>query len=145
MEILQMRSRIPENITDVIDRLESAGNQHNLPGLLACMALDYQSEQPNHPDRAFRGRAQVEKNWSAIFEEIPDIVMDLVNLAVNGNQVWTEWHWYGTRNDGTPFNWRGVTVFAVEGNEINAGRLYMEPVEEAGFDIDATMEQITKG
>jgi hypothetical protein len=109
------------------------------------MALDYRSEPPNHPDRAFWGRAQVEKNWSAMFEEIPDFVMELVDQAVNGNQVWTEWYWSGTRNDGAPFNWRGVTIFNVEGNEITAGRLYMEPVEESGLNIDVTMEQITKG
>jgi ketosteroid isomerase-like protein len=140
-----MKTHISENITRVIDRLEKAGNQHNLPAFLECMALDYWSEPPNHPARAFRGRAQVEKNWSAMFEEIPDFVMELVDQAVNGNQVWAEWHWSGTRNNGAPFNWRGVTIFNVEGNEITAGRLYMEPVEESGLNIDVTMEQITKG
>lgn len=140
-----MKKHIPENITHVIDRLHKAGNEHDLLGFITCMAADYQSEPPNHPDRAFRGRAQVEKNWAAMFEEIPDFVMEVVDLAVNSNQVWTEWHWSGTRNDGVPFNWRGVTIFTVNGNEITAGRLYMEPVQEAGPGIDATVEKITKG
>jgi ketosteroid isomerase-like protein len=140
-----MNTHRSENITRVIKGLEKEGNQHNLPGLIACMALDYQSEQPNHPDRAFRGRGQVEKNWSTMFEEIPDIMMEIVDLAVNGNQVWAEWHWSGTRNDGAPFNVRGVTIFTVEGNEITTGRLYMEPVEDAGPGIDAVMKKITKG
>jgi ketosteroid isomerase-like protein len=140
-----MKTHIPENINRVINRLVKEGNQHNLPGLIACMALDYQSEQPNHPNRAFRGRDQMRKNWSAMFEEIPDILLELVDLAVNGNRVWTEWHWYGTRKDGVPYNVRGVSIFTVDGDEIKAGRLYMEMVEEAGLDIDATVEQITKG
>jgi len=139
-----MNTHIPENITHVIERLEKEGNQHHLPGLIAWLALDYQSEQANHPNQVFRGRDQVRKNWSAMFKEIPDFVMKLVDLAVNSNQVWTEGHRSGTRTDGASFNWRGVTIFTVEGNEITAGRLYMEPVEETGLNIGATMEQITK-
>jgi hypothetical protein len=139
-----MDPNLPENFTRLIDRLEKAGNRHDLPGLIACFAVDYQSGPPNHPDRAFQGRLQVEKNWSAIFEEIPDFRMEVLDLAVRGNRVWTEWHWWGTLKDNTLFNWRGVIIFTVESDEISAARLYMEPVERAGPGIEATVKAMTQ-
>lgn len=139
-----MSSDLPENSIEVIHRLLKAGNEHNLPGLIACMAANYQSGPPAHPDRAFQGREHVEKNWSAMFEEIPDFRMELLDLAFNGDRVWIECKWSGTLKDQTPFHWRGVTIFTVEGNEITAGRLYMEPVQESGPGIDETMKKITK-
>jgi hypothetical protein len=36
-----MKTHIPENITRVFERLEKDGNQNHLPGLIACMALDF--------------------------------------------------------------------------------------------------------
>jgi ketosteroid isomerase-like protein len=128
---------------EIINRLLKAGNEHDLSGFVACMSEDYKSEQPVHPDRDFQGRDQVRKNWSAIFEQVPDIRMELLNAAVQGNEVWTEWHWSGTRRDGSLFNLRGVTIFTVEGEEITAGRLYMEAVQGDGAGIDAMVKQIT--
>ena len=139
-----MNSYLPENLVRFIDRLQNAGNRHDLPGLIACFAVDYQSQPPNHPDRAFHGRAQVEKNWSAIFDEIPDFRMEILDLAVNGSQVWTEWYWTGTLKDSTLFDWRGVIIFTIEEAGISAARLYMEPVQQAGPGIDATVKKMTK-
>ncbi len=140
-----MNTNLPENLTLFIGRLEKAGNRHDLTDLIACFAADYQSDPPNHPDRAFQGRAQVEMNWSAMFEEIPDFRMEVIDLAVHGNRVWVEWHWSGTLKDNTQFNWRGVIIFTVEADEIRAARLYMEPVQQAGPGIDATVKAITQG
>jgi hypothetical protein len=130
---------------EVIHRLFAAGNAHDLPRFVAFFASDYLSEQPNHPNRAFRGRAQVEKNWSATFREIPDIRLEILDQAVHGSQVWFESDWSGTFEDQSRFHWRGVSIFTVEGGEITAGRLYMEPVEESGLDIDATVKEMTRG
>jgi ketosteroid isomerase-like protein len=140
-----MDPNIPENLIRFIDQLAKAGNRHDLPALTSHFAVDYRSQPPNHPERAFQGRAQVEKNWSTMFMEIPDFRMEVLDLAVHGSQVWTEWRWTGTLQDGSLFNWRGVIIFTVEANEISAARLYMEPVQEAGPDIDATVKEMTKG
>jgi hypothetical protein len=43
----------------VIERLIAAINRHDLEAFLACIAPDYQSTQPPHPDRSFQGREQV--------------------------------------------------------------------------------------
>jgi ketosteroid isomerase-like protein len=120
-------------------------NRHDLTAFLDCLDPDYRSEQPAHPNRGFRGREQVEKNWSAIFEGIPDFHAELLAAAIDGDTSWAEWHWTGTRADEAPLDMRGVTVFAIEDGRIVSGRLYMEEVEEAGKDIDETVRRLTEG
>ena len=99
---------------------------------MACFAPDYQSAQPVHPDRVFQGAEQVRKNWSNIFQDVPDIHAELIRSAVEGDMVWAEWHWFGTRHDSTQFAVRGVTIMDIQADQIMWGRLYMEPVQEAG-------------
>ena len=132
----------PSSPREVLDRLQRAMNTHDLDAMLACMDQDYRSEQPAHPERGFGGRDQVEKNWSALFEAMPDFRAELLDTAVEGDTAWTEWHWRGTRADGSTVDIRGVTLFRIEGGLIASGRLYMEEVEEAGEDIDATVTRL---
>ena len=129
----------------IIERLHKAQNQHDLDAFVECFAQDYQSEQPLHPDRAFRGREQVRKNWSSLFSEIPDFQSELLRTAVVDETVWAEWHWYGTRAVGGQFDWRGVTLFGIQDDCIVWGRLYMEPVQETGGGIDAAVKGMTHG
>ena len=129
--------------TAVVERLHGALNRHDLEALVACFAADYDSAQPAHPQRAFRGRDQVRKNWAAFFEGVPDLRAEVLRTAVQGDTVWTEWHWWGTRRDGGPLDVRGVTVIGVRDDRIVWGRLYMEETEAAGVDIDATMQRLT--
>jgi ketosteroid isomerase-like protein len=129
----------------VIERLLQAQNQHDLEAFLTCFSPDYQSEQPCHPDRAFGSRDQVRKNWSNIFTSVPDFRSELFESVMQGDHVWTEWRWYGTRTDGTRFEMRGVTIFGIQDDRIRSGRLYMEPVEEQGAGIDASVKEMTHG
>jgi hypothetical protein len=129
----------------VIERLHKAQNQHDLDAFVACFAQDYQSEQPLHPDRAFRGREQVRRNWSSIFSEIPDFQSELLRSAVDDETVWAEWHWYGTRATGGRFDWRGVTLFGVRDDCIAWGRLYMEPLQQTGSGINSAVKSMTHG
>lgn len=113
----------------LIERLQRAMNTHDLEAFLDCFDPDYQSEQPVHPDRAFRGRKQVRKNWTGIFNEIPDFAAQVLHAAVHGDTIWTEWVWSGTRTDGTRLDTRGVILFGVRTGRFVSGRLYMEPVQ----------------
>lgn len=133
------------NPQSVIERLQAAQNQHDLAAFVACIAPDYQSEQPVHPDRAFHGNEQVRKNWSAIFSGVPDFRAELLRSAVEGEAVWSEWHWSGTQADGRPFAMRGVTIFGVRDDLIVWGRLYMEPVQATGAGIDAQIQRWAHG
>ena len=128
---------------EVVARLQRAMNDHDLQAFLACIHPDYVSEQPAHPERGFGGRAQVEKNWSAMFQGMPDFHAEVLATASADDTAWTEWRWTGRRADGTTLDMRGVTLFRVEGGLITAGRLYMEEVETAGADIDETTTRLS--
>ena len=129
----------------VIERLRNAMNQHELKEFLACIDPAYRSDQPVHPNRGFDGRDQVEKNWTAIFEAMADFHAELLGTATDGNALWAEWHWTGTRAGDSPLDVRGVTIFACENGLIVSGRLYMQQVERDGERIDETVQHMAEG
>jgi ketosteroid isomerase-like protein len=135
---------VPSHATATLERLSDAINRHDLEAFVACFAPDYRSEQPAHPNRAFSGSEQVRKNWAGFFEGVPDLRAELLRSTDDGETVWAEWHWRGTRRDETPLDVRGVTLFGVRDERIVWGRLYMEETEAAGADIDATMRDLTR-
>jgi ketosteroid isomerase-like protein len=140
-----MLERLNAEPAEVVVRLHHAMNRHDLKAFLDCFDPDYRSEQPVHPKRGFGGREQVERNWSALFDGIPDFHAELLATAAEGDTLWSEWHWIGTRTGEAPLEMRGVTLFRIEGGRIVSGRLYMEEVEEAGGDIDAIVRRLTEG
>ena len=127
----------------VVERLNAAMNAHDLEAFLACFQDDYESEQPAHPDRAFRGREQVRRNWSAVFDGVPDFRAELLRSAADGDTVWSEWHWQGTQAGGTLLDMVGVFVCGIREGRISWARLYMEPVEDAGAGIESAVRHMT--
>src|SRR5215210_3304328 len=123
----------------VLEQLHDAMNQHDLEAMLRCFEPDYRSEQPLHPNRGFGGREQVRKNWSAIFESFPDLEAELLGHASVEGTVWSEWRW-----SATGLNMAGVILFGVREGRIVWGRLYTEPVEEDGEDIDEAVRSMTE-
>ena len=129
-------------MTAIMNRLLSAMNAHDLDAFVACFATDYESQQPAHPGRSFRGSDQVRKNWAGVFAGVPDFTAELVLSAVTPEGVEVgEWRWQGTHVDGAPFEMRGVIVLGVEHGLIAWGRLYMEPVEQGGADINEMVQE----
>ena len=126
----------------LMDRLTAAQNAHDLDGMLACFAEDYRSEQPLFPARNFDGIDQVRANWSALLEGIPDFRAEIVRSAVEGDTLFVEIHWTGTKADGTPFDERGVLIMGIENDRIAWGRLYADEVEREGADIDAVVRRM---
>lgn len=122
--------------TATVDRLVDATNRHDLDGLVACFADDYENETPAHPARGFRGRDQVRRNWEQIFSAVPDITAEVTGSAVDGGVVWTEWEMRGTRRDGTRHEMCGVIVFHVEADAIRRARFYVEPVDTGTATVD---------
>jgi predicted SnoaL-like aldol condensation-catalyzing enzyme len=113
----------------VIERMIRALNLHDLESMVACFAPDFRSEQPFHPERNFTGRAEVHRNWSSFFKMTPDIQVEILNEAAEGDIVWAELHYHGTNTDGTQHRVRGVTLSGIQNNQINWSRLYVEPVQ----------------
>ena len=127
-------------MTDIIDRMLIAMNQHDLDGAVSLIHPDYRSEQPAHPSFAFVGRAQMRANWEAMFTGIPDFRAELCRSVDDGDTTWSEWHWSGTRSDGQPFEMRGVTLFEIRDGQVVAGRLYMEDVDREAASLDQVVE-----
>ena len=126
----------------VAQPLCAAMNAHDIEAFVACFAEDYASEQPAHPDRAFQGSAQVRTNWSAIFDGVPDFRAELVRADAAGDVEWTEWRWRGTHQDGSELDMAGVIVAGVRDGRWAWARLYVEPVEQAGAGIAATVRRM---
>jgi ketosteroid isomerase-like protein len=78
-----------------------------------------------------------------MFAGIPDFRAAVLRSVRDGDTVWSEWHWTGTRRDGLPFDIRGITLFEIAGDHIVAGRLYMEEVERDMVDIAQTVEDLS--
>jgi SnoaL-like domain len=66
-------------------------NAHDLDELLDCFDPEYESTQPAHPERNFRGREQVRANWSASFAGVPDFRAQLLGVLAEGDIVCSEW------------------------------------------------------
>src|SRR6266576_2834079 len=120
-------------------RLHDAVNRHDLDAMVGCFAADFVNETPAHPARSFRGRQQVRKNWAQIFAAVPNLEADMVDSAIRGDTIWTEWEMRGTRLDGAPHLLRGVSIFKVADEAFTSVRFYLEPVEQAGAGIDAAL------
>jgi ketosteroid isomerase-like protein len=123
----------------VVERLNAAMNAHDIEAFVACFEEDYESDQPAHPDRAFRGRDHVRRNWSAIFDGVPDFRSELLTAGASGDTEWSEWRWRGTQADGAPLDMAGVIVCGVRDGRLRWARLYVEPVEQGGAGIDAAV------
>jgi ketosteroid isomerase-like protein len=130
----------PPNAPAVLQRLVAATNTHDLDALVACFSPDYVNETPVHPDRNFRGREQVRANWAQIFAAVPDVETTVHDWALNGESLWVEMEQRGTRPDGQPLALRGVNIFGIGDDRIRSIRLYMEPVQHDGTDIDAAVQ-----
>jgi ketosteroid isomerase-like protein len=126
---------------ELAERLAAAMNAHDIDAFVDCFAEDYDSRQPAHPDRAFRGREQVRENWSSIFAGVPDFHADLVRLDVVGDVAWSEWRWHGNQTTGGTLEIAGVIVLGIPAGRVAWARLYVEPVEQ-GAGIEAVVRDI---
>ena len=133
------------DLESLLLKLRDVFNSHDINSLIECFDRNYYSEQPVHPDRTFRGQEQVNKNWSSIFDEMPDFSAQLLRHVISNNTIWAEWEWQGTRQDKSRLFMRGVTIMGIEDGKIKWGRLYVEPVEESGKGIEAAVKEVMQG
>ena len=129
----------------VLDRLMDALNRHDVDAFVDCFQDDYESYQPLRPSEAFRGSQQVRRNWSRIFESIPNVRGEVLRSASSGDTAWVELSLTGTRTDGSPLDMRGVIINGVTDDRIAWARLYLEPVFENAGDIDRGVAEMIEG
>ncbi len=126
-----------------VARLVEAVNAHDLDAMIDCFAPDYVNETPLHPERNFRGRDQVRRNWSHIFRAVPNIQIDPQRCTVDAEgSVWVEWDFTGTFVDGSPHRMRGVSIFGVEQDRFAWVRFYLEPVQADGVTAEAAVQHV---
>jgi hypothetical protein len=128
----------------MMEHLRERQNSHDAAGMAALFSPDYQSVQPIHPNRGFGGSAQVRSNWESVFSGVPDFQARILSSVTQGQTEWAEHEWRGTHTDGSPFLVRGVIILVVQDGLVSAARLYMEPVESGGGDIDAVVQELFK-
>ncbi|GAA1966795.1 nuclear transport factor 2 family protein [Microbacterium deminutum] len=128
----------------MLERFLDAMNSHDAERMASLFADDYESFQPLHPARGFSGQAQVLSNWTSVFEGVPDFTAELLASAVDGEVEWAEWDWRGHHTDGSEFAMRGVVIMVTHDGVVTRMRLYLEPVEIGGGDIDAAVEELYK-
>ena len=54
--------------------------------------------------------------------------------------MWSAWHWWGTAEQGEPFDLRAITQFTVRDGLVVRGRLFAELVEQGGADFNDAVE-----
>ena len=138
-----MSSTPAVQVPALLERIGRAINDHDVDALTAVFADDVDSRQPAHPERHFQGVAQIRQNWAAIFAAVPDLSSRLERCITDGETVWAEWDWSGTRRDGQPHRMRGVTILGERSGRAEWVRLYMEPVVQADGGIDQAIEDLT--
>jgi ketosteroid isomerase-like protein len=111
----------------VFEQVILATNRHDLEALVACFASDYRSEQPFHPELNFTGPAGVRRNWSYFFTTMPDIRVEILNAAEEGDVLFLELDYHGTQANGNEYTMRGVMVCGTAGEQIGWARLYINP------------------
>lgn len=119
-------------VPPVVERLVAAINDHDADRVTECMASDYRSTAPVHPERSFTGKAQVRANWESAFRSTPDLRAEVERATVDDGTVWAEWRLHGTQTDGAELDMRGVAIWGIEDDLIQWGRIYLDPVEPAG-------------
>ena len=130
------------SLPQTVEQLQRAWNSHDLSLLADCLAADYESVHPLHPERNFSGRVAALASWGAVFDAIPDLHAELLNYSVTDDEIWTEWYWHGTHLTGSAFNAGGVMVFGLSAGRIAWARVYTEIATPVGPDWEAVLEEV---
>lgn len=130
---------------EVVQQLVDATNAHDLDSLVECFAVGYVNQTPAHPGRSFTGREQVRHNWAQLFAAMTDLSCTVLDTAVDGRHVWSEWELRGTRPDGSEHLMRGVLIFEVADGLVQSLRFYLEPVDGGPSGVDDAVAAVVRG
>ena len=112
----------------VLDRLRGAIDSGDARRVADCFTDDFRAELPHHPERSFIGADRVFANWTAIFDNTPDLTAKVLRSAVNGAEIWSEWELTGADRAGRPVTFAGPVIVTTRDGQINWARFYLDPV-----------------
>jgi ketosteroid isomerase-like protein len=128
----------------IVEQLYLAWNSHDIFHLGQYLHPHYVSVCPLHPDRNFHGREHALLGWEAVFSGIPDFQAELLDCAVAGGCIWTEWRWHGHTRDGISYEAGGVMIFRLIDGLITSARLYTETLACAGPGFDPSLDGLLR-
>ncbi len=124
MRLAKRRRVGPDDPMAVVHRFLDAANHHDSDTLYATVHPEFESFQPLHPDRGFRGPGQLISNWKAIFDAEPGFRLTVLRASTTGNTVWVELHGAGDSAEAA-----GIFIVGVEHGRIRWVRVYSDLVE----------------
>jgi ketosteroid isomerase-like protein len=77
-----------------------------------------------------------------MLDAVPDFHAEVLRTAVEGDVVFQEVHWTGTKADGTALDVRGVVIMGLRDGRLAWGRLYVDDVETESPEIDAVVRRM---
>lgn len=117
---------LPMDPKRLLERLHTALNTRDLTNLVHMLQVDYEFVEPAQPGGGTVGIEAARQRWDQLFQAYPDFRADLIRQAVEGNTIWSEWHWKGSGNGNTSrLDRAGVLIFGVEEGLIAWTRSYM--------------------
>ncbi len=123
---------LPMDPKRLLERLHTALNTRDITNLLHCLQVDYERILPTQKGKNTTGLEAAREEWDTIFTRYPDFQADLLRQAIEGNTIWTEWHWHASAPGGQSggLNRAGVIIFGVEEGLLAWGREYMIDVTD---------------
>ena len=126
----------------VLEHLTEAQNAHDAARMASWFAEDYASANPSTRAGSSPGAPRCSRTGPRSSTGVPDFHAELLALSVDGETEWGELDWRGRHADGSAFGMRGVIIAVVRDRLIAEARLYMEPVDRSGDDIEAAVERL---
>jgi uncharacterized protein (TIGR02246 family) len=111
----------------LLDRFAAAWNQHDIDGLMACMAPECVFEATSGREVAGTrhvGRDAVRRAYLAIFDTYPDGRWNDARHFVAGDRAVSEWRFTGTTKDGAKVEVNGCDVFTLKDGKVTVKNSY---------------------
>jgi len=122
-----------------VERFNDATNRRDINDLRAALHPDFEMIVPQKPRRGFKGVEQEIKNMEYMFETHPDLQIEVLRMAENGDEIWTENH---LTADGIEM--AAVVIFGIdrETDTIRWGRYFSDAVTYEGPGADEWLEAL---
>ncbi|MEV8329195.1 nuclear transport factor 2 family protein [Streptomyces niveus] len=119
-------------LPQALQSLRDAINSHVPERIADCFTEDYVAERPLRPAEGFIGSGEVAANWTKILTGLPDLRVEILRHAQNGDESWSEWEYRGTAPTGATVLLRGPVILTTHDGRIAWARFYPDPVTIEG-------------
>lgn len=125
---------LPMDPKRLLERFHTALNTRDITNLVHLLQVDFEQFRIGQSQRNTVGIEAARQEWERMFTTFNDFRADLVRQAIEGNVVWSEWRFSGSRGAGQGGDLRqeGVIILGVEEGLIAWTRTYLVDVAAEG-------------